>query len=129
MDSRRRLFTRAQRHFIGLRDQASCRIPYCGAPMRHTDHIEPATDGGPTRTRNAQGLCEACNYAKQAPGWHHQVIDTGQGRHTVQITTPTGHRYHSRAPDPPGTATHGPPAQPDTDEPDTDHETRRDAAA
>ena len=34
MDSRRRLFTAKQRHFIRLRDQ-TCRTPWCDAPIRH----------------------------------------------------------------------------------------------
>ena len=50
---------------------------------------------------NGQGDCEACNYTKQAPGWHTKAINL-HGGHTVEITTPTGHQYRSRAPDPPG---------------------------
>ena len=47
------------------------------------------------------GLCEACNHTKQAPGWTQDVIDDLLARHTVQTTTPTGHRHRSRAPTPP----------------------------
>jgi hypothetical protein len=101
MDSRRRCFTPAQRRFIALRDQ-TCRTPWCEAPIRHTDHIQPAEHGGPTAVSNGQGYCQACNHTKQAPGWHTQVLPL-PGGHTVEITTPTGHRYRSRAPDPPGT--------------------------
>jgi hypothetical protein len=101
MDSRRRCFTPAQRHFIALRDQ-TCRTPWCDAPIRHTDHIQPAEHGGPTEVANGQGYCQTCNHTKQAPGWHTQVLQL-PGGHTVEITTPTGHRYQSRAPDPPGT--------------------------
>jgi hypothetical protein len=37
------------------------------------------------------------------PGWHVKVIDCGfyGGPHKIIITTPTSHRYRSRAPDPP----------------------------
>jgi hypothetical protein len=37
------------------------------------------------------------------PGWHINIIDAGLlGRsHIIHITTPTGHHYLSRAPDPP----------------------------
>jgi len=37
------------------------------------------------------------------PGWQIQVIDAGllNKPHTMIITTPTGHNYLSRAPDPP----------------------------
>ena len=68
MDSRRRRFTGQLRRFVILRDQ-HCRTPWCNAPIRHLDHPRPAHAGGPTTTANAQGLCEACNYAKEAPGW------------------------------------------------------------
>jgi hypothetical protein len=101
MDSRRRCFTQAQREFIALRDQ-TCRTPWCDAPIRHTDHIHPHEHGGPTRIDNGQGYCQACNHAKQAPGWHTTLVPWASP-HTVDITTPTGHRYQSRAPNPPGT--------------------------
>jgi 5-methylcytosine-specific restriction endonuclease McrA len=96
MESRRRKFTQNQAKFLRLRDQ-SCRTPYCGAPIRHCDHIVPAEHGGPTSTGNGQGLCEACNYAKQAPGWRARPGPDGE----ITITTPTGHSYTSTAPDPP----------------------------
>ena len=83
MESRRRTFTGNQRRFVIARDQY-CRTPYCEAPIRHIDHITPAEHGGPTSVDNAQGLCEACNYAKQAPGWRYQ---------RESVTTPTGHTY------------------------------------
>src|SRR5581483_12012086 len=37
METRRRVFTPAQRAFLRLRDQ-TCRTPYCDAPIRHADH-------------------------------------------------------------------------------------------
>jgi hypothetical protein len=97
LDSRRRLFTASQRRFITLRDQ-SCRSNWCDAPIRHIDHVRPADAGGPTAVGNGQGLCQACNHAKQAPGWHAIATERGE----VITTTPTGHAYRSRAPDPPG---------------------------
>jgi hypothetical protein len=102
MDSRRRCFTPAQRKFIQIRDQV-CRTPWCEALIRHTDHIQPANHHGPTEVNNGQGYCQACNHTKQAPGWHTRP-NRMPGPHTVDITTPTGHRHQSRAPDPPGTA-------------------------
>ena len=51
-----------------VRDQV-CRIPWCGAPIRNIDHIRPFHQGGPTAADNLQGLCEACNQAKEAPDW------------------------------------------------------------
>jgi hypothetical protein len=106
MESRQRFFTAGQRRFIGFRDQF-CRTPYCGAPIRHTDHIHPAGRDGPTTVRNGQGYCQACNHAKQAPGWRTTVIDNDDSVHEVETITPTAHRYRSRAPDPP-TVSSGP---------------------
>jgi HNH endonuclease len=100
MESRRRAFTAGQRRFVEIRDHAVCRTPWCGAPVRHIDHVLPAERGGPTDIANAQGLCEACNYAKQAPGWVARVADPRTG--SVVLTTPTGHDYPHDPPTPPG---------------------------
>ena len=36
------------------------------------------------------------------PGWQVDRVNSGtDGPHTVRVTTPTGHTYQSRAPDPP----------------------------
>jgi uncharacterized protein DUF222/HNH endonuclease len=99
METRQRCFTASQREYLRLRDQ-TCATPYCDAPIRHADHLNPAKDGGTTSLTNAQSLCEACNYAKQAPGWTTRREPDG----TITITTPTGHRYESRPPDIPGTS-------------------------
>jgi hypothetical protein len=100
MDSRRRTFNGELRRFLVLRDQ-TCRNAWCDAPVRHVDHIRRAEHGGETTADNGQGLCEACNYAKEAPGWH--TTSPPGPAHLVETVTPTGHRYQSRAPDPPGT--------------------------
>jgi hypothetical protein len=98
MDSRRRVFSGQLRRFIVVRDQV-CRTPWCGAPIRHVDHPHRVADGGETSADNAQGLCEACNLAKEAPGWR---AWSSQGRVTTQV--PTGHTFVSRPPSlgPPG---------------------------
>ena len=98
MDSRRRYFTAGQRLFLQLRDH-TCRQPWCDAPIRHADHVVPAKAGGPTSVDNGQGNCASCNFAKQAPAWRTKPGVGGE----ILITTPTGHVYRSRAPDPPGT--------------------------
>jgi hypothetical protein len=95
MDSRARLFPKALAAFLDIRDRW-CRTPWCDAPIRHRDHVKPYAQGGATSAVNGQGLCEACNHAKQAAGWSAETVP-GE-RHTVQITTPTGHRHRSRAP-------------------------------
>jgi hypothetical protein len=107
MDSRARLFPPGHRRFIQTRDD-TCRTPYCDAPIRHLDHIIPWHTGGPTTTDNAAGLCEACNHTKETPGWKARpspAAEPGNGRHsrhTLELTTPTGHTYHSTAPPLPG---------------------------
>jgi hypothetical protein len=58
------------------------------------------TDGGKTEADNGQGLCEACNYAKQAPGWRARQTRRRAGP-VIETVTPTGHTYRSRAPEPP----------------------------
>src|SRR5699024_447001 len=60
--------------------------------------------GGATTFRNGQGLCESCDYTKQAPGWTAEPVPAappGQPAgtpHDVVTTTPTGHRYRSPTP-------------------------------
>jgi hypothetical protein len=95
MESVARCFPQGLAKLIRLRDRI-CRTPWCNAPIRHTDHIVSYADGGATSFENGQGLCEACNHAKQAPGWSSRVIDPA--RHLVETTTPTGHTYRSKAP-------------------------------
>lgn len=90
METPARLFTGTQRQFVKLRDRV-CRTPYCGAPIRHIDHVVADADGGATTLHNAQGLCEACNYAKQAPGFTSRVEADG----TIVISTPSGREYCS----------------------------------
>ena len=95
MDSRSRRFPTLLGHLIDIRDR-TCRTPWCDAPVRHRDHVQPADAAGPTSFTNGQGLCEACNHAKQSTGW--QARPRPGPRHTVETTTPTGHRYESVAP-------------------------------
>jgi hypothetical protein len=99
MDSRARLFPPGLRRFIQARDD-TCRTPYCDAPIRHLDHIIPWHHAGPTALANGAGLCEACNHTKETPGWAARPV-TGP-RHTLELTTPTGHSYNSTAPPLPG---------------------------
>ncbi|ORX10337.1 HNH endonuclease [Mycolicibacterium wolinskyi] len=100
MESRARIFPKGLARLLELRDQ-TCRTPYCDAPIRHHDHAVPTHHDGPTSALNGLGLCEACNYAKEAPGWSVTTTDT-HGTHTAQYRTPTGAVYHSTAPPLPG---------------------------
>ena len=101
-DPTRRFFDGWLAKLIKLRDQ-TCRDPYCEAAIRHIDHITPHTDGGITIYTNGRGTCERGNYVRDMPGWRINLIDSGlRGTpHGIQITTPTGHHYLSRASDPP----------------------------
>ncbi len=95
-ESRRREFPPAMRRLLLTRDQ-TCRTPWCNAPARHADHLRPAAVGGATRLGNGQGLSEDCNYIRTAPGWSARCDPARSG--DIEVTTPTGHRYHSPCPD------------------------------
>lgn len=111
LESRSRLFPKGLADLIVLRDQ-QCRTPYCDAPIRHIDHAKPHHRGGATSMTNGLGLCEACNYAKEAPGWQVATAIDQNGTHTAEFTTPTGAGYRSTAPPMPGTPAATPTAQP-----------------
>lgn len=87
MDSNRREFSGLLRRMITVRDDV-CRTPWCEATIKHVDHATPVAAGGATSWDNASGLCAACNYVKELPGWRHRATATA-----LSVTTPTGHRY------------------------------------
>ena len=97
MESRSRLFPKGLAQFIAFRDD-TCRTPYCDAPIRHTDHATPHARGGLTTAANGLGECEACNYAKEAPGWQVHTFDADGQRHKAVYVTPTGAHHESHAP-------------------------------
>ncbi len=100
-DARGRLFPRRLSRFVRLRDR-TCRTPWCDAPIRHTDHATGHQAGGSTSLSNAQGLCEACNHAKQATGWRARPMSgtspPGTSPPGIETTIPTGHTYVTRPP-------------------------------
>jgi Domain of unknown function (DUF222) len=100
-DPTRRRFDGWLGRLLTLRDH-TCRDPYCDAPIRHLDHITRHADGGPTTLPNGRGTCARGNYTRELPGWHVTLLHDGTTHHphTIEVTTPTGHRYQSRAPDP-----------------------------
>jgi hypothetical protein len=95
MDSSARAVPDGLGRFIRVRDRI-CRTPWCDAPVRHGDHVVSVAEGGETSAANTQGLCESCNYAKEAPGW--SARPRPGPRHVVETVTPTGHRYESTSP-------------------------------
>ena len=95
-------FPPALRQLLVFRD-LTCRTPWCDAPVRHADHVRRRADGGETSAGNGQGLCEQCNYVKEAAGWAAVEHPSSRpGHHVVETSTPTGHRYRSRPPPLPG---------------------------
>jgi hypothetical protein len=97
-DARRRDFPQVARMFLTARDHV-CRMPWCGAPIRHADHALAVAKGGDTDLRNGNGRCARCNLTKDLRGWA-TLVQAG----TIVTTTPTGHQYRSRAPKPPTSA-------------------------
>jgi hypothetical protein len=93
MESRAREFPSLLRRFLIARDEV-CRAPWCGAPIRHADHVVAHSDGGATSAVNGQGLCQRCNQVKETPGWTARPRPDG----TITMTTPTGHRWTSPQP-------------------------------
>ncbi|HEX2893441.1 MAG TPA: DUF222 domain-containing protein [Marmoricola sp.] len=108
MDSRRRLFTGQLRHLLVLTSD-TCATPWCDAPVRHADHASPSRTGGGTSYSNGTGLCEACNYTKDLPGWDAHLITRSDGTRILHLYDPTRRQHHSRAPDPPGAPDPGTP--------------------
>jgi hypothetical protein len=102
MDSKQRRVPDGLAALIRARDGGVCRTPYCDAPIRHTDHTVPDHAGGETSEPNLGGRCEYCNHAKEAPGWRARPGPSRHGPHTIEHTTPTGHRHRSHAPPLPG---------------------------
>ncbi|WP_231702851.1 HNH endonuclease [Tsukamurella asaccharolytica] len=98
LDSHARRFPQGLADLIAARDQY-CRTPYCDAPIAHIDHVERHVSGGPTDVDNGEGLCAACNYAKEGLGWRAREVADPSGRHTVETRTPSGHLHRSTAPE------------------------------
>jgi len=103
MESRSRYFPKGLARFIRLRD-LDCRTPFCDAPIRHLDHAnpKPATDPPPPATVAAPVNAATTS---RSTGWR---VATGEenGVHTIEFLTPTGARYRSTAPPPPGPPPH-----------------------
>jgi hypothetical protein len=96
-DRTARRFTGALAKLINLRDGATCREPFCGAPIRHYDHIVPYRAGGPTSYTNGRGVCERHNYTREMPGWSVELL----ADHPHIVITTTHHRPQLPQPGPP----------------------------
>lgn len=87
MESRGRTFTGQLRQMVVFRDDV-CRTPWCDARIRHADHADGHASGGGTSWENGSGLCAACNYTKEHPGWKHETT-----AESLTLTTPAGREY------------------------------------
>lgn len=86
-----------------VQPEGRCRTPGCNAVIRHHDHVARAADGGATSAHNGEGLCERCNYVKEAPGWAAWVAsEPDGGRHEVHGVTEYPRILRSTAPPMPG---------------------------
>jgi hypothetical protein len=92
MESRSRIFPDQLGQLIAFRDQ-HCRHPYCDSPIKHLDHSNPHSQGGPTSFGNGQGLCARHNLIKDTnatttpePGTSTGTAD-GTGDITTHLTT------------------------------------------
>jgi|GEM_PF-1548421 len=104
--SRQRFHPDGLATMLRLRDQGICRTPWCDAPIRHSDHITPWSQGGATTFDNSAGQCVRCNQSKDAPGWNAQTTakDVDE-RHQISYREPTGEEVRSVAPKLPKPAT------------------------
>ena len=90
MESRRRQFPDRLRRLLVLRDQV-CRTPWCGAPIRHADHVvrrRRRADQRRQRPRPVRGL----QLRQTAPGWRARPGPRGAGdlvRPPPRPATPT----------------------------------------
>lgn len=91
MESKRRAFPKGLATLILTRDDV-CRTPWCGAPVRHIDHVVPVRSSGQTSAVNGQGLFEQCNQVKEHPGWRARPGPAGE----VVTVTPSGQEHVSR---------------------------------
>ena len=92
-DSRSRKFTGLLAELIRARDRYRCTEAFCDAPIRETDHIVRAADGGRTGFDQGRGTCQFHNQLRELPGWSVQRVPEG-----ILTTTPTGRTHLYRIP-------------------------------
>ena len=117
MESTARAYPPAMRRFLTWRD-TSCRGPHCNAAIRQSDHIDPASRGGPTSLDNGQGLCAHCNQKEIGTSSVQRIEEPDGSGHRVEwighsgarsVTTPTPLVWpHRRGPEDPPIAADGP---------------------
>ena len=100
MDSHGRLFEGKLAEFLRLRDRR-CRNPWCNAPIRHLDHAERRAQGRRDQRPQRPGPLRGVQPRQASRRLDRPAVDGPV--HTIEIITPTGHRYLSTVP------TTGPP--------------------
>lgn len=109
VESRARAFPRALARMIRM-GQVGCAGPYCGAPIRHLDHIWAVADGGATAVSNGQGLCARCNLVKEQVAAVTPAVEDGArvvtwrsvlGRRARRTGTPVEGRHGDSDAEPP----------------------------
>ena len=106
MESRRRRFPDRLRRFLVLRDQ-TCRTPWCGAPIRHADHVVPGRGRRRNQRRQRPRPLRSLQPHQTSPRLASPPGPGGAGQ-TVDVTTPTGHTHTSRPPPTPGRRSRAP---------------------
>ncbi|MGH1562889.1 HNH endonuclease signature motif containing protein [Mumia sp. DW29H23] len=96
-DPRARRFSAAVRRLVSMVD-GQCRRPWCDCRIRDVDHAQPYARGGLSVAANAQGVCQADNLAKEAPGWQVATVEGAAGALASEVhwRTPTGHLHIAR---------------------------------
>ncbi|WP_344111036.1 HNH endonuclease signature motif containing protein [Nocardioides humi] len=76
-----RLFTRAQRRALRLRDRR-CRAEGCTVPATWTEahHLRPWSEGGPTDLANAINLCAHHHHRIHDRSYEHRLLSSGDVR-------------------------------------------------
>lgn len=92
VESHSRAFPAGLARLIRWRD-LTCRGPFCDAPIRQMDHIDPVSAGGETTLENGQGLCAWCNDTENQASMVERVAELDGHRvegHRVEWTSPLG---------------------------------------
>ncbi|MGO3152312.1 MAG: DUF222 domain-containing protein [Galactobacter sp.] len=97
MESTARTFPDGLGKMLALRD-GHCRYPFCDAPIRHLDHIQPHAEGGPTSYSNGQGLCARHNLLKESDGAATHPEPSTHPEAMPQVGSGHGARSHAEPP-------------------------------
>ena len=91
-ESARRLFPAGLKALIRTRDEV-CRTPWCGAPIRHIDHITPFHAGDPRSPTTVRVYVNAATRSRKHPAGtlHRQLMAASCCAHRPATSTSVGH--------------------------------------